>query len=136
MIRMNINVKIILQYRRNFYSQERYKELIKKSLNKRGSNVQWEISNSIADTWFLLSKNVENLDLIHHFSSEKQVPPDTVKRYLKEKGFESILKYHYTGSSIKGYESKVQFVLNAVMREIRDDQLYLEESKITQTPQI
>ena len=125
-----------MQYRRNFYNQERSKELIQKSLNIRWSNVQWEISNSIADTWFLLSKNVENLDLIHHFSSEKQGPPDTVRRFLKEKGFEKILKYHYTGSSIKGYESKVQFVLNAVMREIRDDQLYLEESKIAQTSQI
>ena len=133
---MNLNVKIILQYRRNFYSQERSKELIEKSLNIKWSNVQWEISNSIADTWFLLSKNVENVDLIHHFSSEKQVPPEIVKRYLKERGFENILKYHYTGGSVKGYESKVQFVLNDVMREIREDLLYLEESKIAQTSEI
>ena len=76
---------------------------------------------------------MENLDKIHLFSSEKQQIPNAVQRFLKEKNSDNSCKYHYTGSSIEGYVSKVNLVINTQLKEIKDDrrfivQIYQEES--------
>ena len=76
---------------------------------------------------------MKNFDKIHLFSSEKQEVPEAVKRFLKEKNSDNSCRCHYTGSSIEGYISKVNLVINTQLKEIKEVkrfivQVYQEES--------
>ena len=133
MIEKNLNVKIVLFYRNNFYSPEKVQSIIHEKLYWNRNKVECDVANSYGDLWFLLRKNVENFDKIHLFSSEKQWIPEAVKRFFKEKNSYNTCRCHYTGSSIEGYISKVNLVINTQLKEIKDDkrfiiQVYQEES--------
>ena len=133
LVKMNYNVKLVLHYKKNFFPTNKALELIQRCTKLDGNQAQCEIAHSSGGLWFLLSKNIENLDVIHHFSSEKQAPPDAVMRFLKEKDAVNIIKYHYTGSSFEGYYNKVRIVLANQLKEIRDKGFirnYIQENNL------
>ena len=124
LIKNNLNIKIVFFYRRNYYLPEKVQELISNWLKIIGNKVECEVANSSGDLWFLLSKNVENFDIIHIFSSEKQGLPRSVLKFLEEKNCEKLLKLHYTGWSFLSYSSKLNIVLNSLSKEIISNQDY------------
>ena len=89
-----INTDLILELIQNMFEYE--------------EKIECNIATSYSDLWYLISRNIENCDYIHIFSSEKYREPDSVKRFLKEKRAQNRLKIHYTGSSIQGYVSKLK----------------------------
>ena len=109
----------------NFYSSEKVQSIINEKLYWNGNKIECDVANSYGDLWFLLSKNVENFDKIHLFSSEKQWIPKAVQRFLKEKKSDNSWNCHYTGSSIEGYISKVNSVINNQLKEIKDDRRFI-----------
>ena len=127
MIKNGLNVKVILFYRRNFYHSENVQEFIQEKLKIDGHRIYWEIAKWMGDLWFLLGKNIENLDIIHFFCSEKQRAPEKVCKFLKEKKSEHLLKYHYTGSSFERYNSIVCSVLSRQFNEIKDKANFLNK---------
>ena len=84
----------------------------------------------------MLSKNVENFDKIHLFSSEIQKIPEAVKRFFRENNSDNPCRYHYTGSSIEGYVSKVNSVINNVLKKIKDDREFIVQNKQEESVQI
>ena len=126
---MNFHVKIILFYRRNLYTTDIVQELVNKILISSENRANCEVAYSSGDLWFILSKNIENCDIVHIFSSEKQNLPESVSRFLKVKKSGSWVKIHYTGSSFDGYASKVGFILNAQLKELssrKDCKLFIK----------
>ena len=109
----------------NFYSPERVQSIIHEKLYWNGIKIECDVANSYGDVWFLLRKNVENLDKIHLFSSERQEVPEAVKRFFTEMNSDNSWRYHYTGSSIEGYVSKVNLVINNQLKEIKDDRRFI-----------
>ena len=101
----------------NFYSPEKVQDIIREKLYWKGNKIGCDVANSFGDIWFLLSKNVENFDKIHLFSSEIQKIPEAVKRFFRENNSDNPCRYHYTGSSIEGYVSKVNSVINNVLKK-------------------
>ena len=113
--------------RNNFYSSKingEFEECLQKSVK----GAQCEMAYSSADLWFQLFKNVENHDIIHIFSSEKLRPPEAALRMLKDKRSEDLLKIHYTGSSLQGYFSNVEKVLNNQLKNLRSNREFAKFS--------
>ena len=121
MVEMNLNVKVVLFYRKNIYKREQIQEIIEEKFRYFGNRAQWDVANSLGDLWFGLFNNVSNFDLIHLFSSEKQELPETVKSFIKQNRSEGSCRFHYTGSSFKGYVEKVWNILGNQIKEIKDD---------------
>ena len=118
MIKSGLNIKIVYFFRNNFYINKNIIEEFEEYLKKSVKDAQCEIAYSYVDLWFQLFKNVENRDIIHIFSSEKLRPPEAALRMLKDKRSEDRLKIHYTGSSLQGYYSNVEKVLNNQIKHL------------------
>ena len=120
----------------NFYLPEKVQDIIREKLYWKGNKVGCDVANSYGDLWYLLSKNVENFDKIHLFSSEIQKIPEAVKRFFREKNSDNSWRYHFTGSSIEGYISKVNSVINNLLEKIKDDREFIVQNKQEEIVQI
>ena len=66
----------------------------------------------------MLSKNIQNLDIIHIFSSEPQRVPDSVLKYLQENKVSNYLKIMKTGSSMKDYGRVVAQISSEIVNNL------------------
>ena len=72
-----LNIKVIYFFRSNFYYSSKTREELEEFLKESVKDAQCEIAYSSVDLWFQLRKNIENSDIVHIFSSEKQLPPES-----------------------------------------------------------
>ena len=84
LIYLGINTRIIVMFKSYSHCNDQIRCLIQSYL-KSSWNVECEFATSSGDLWHLLSKNIQNFDIIHIFSSEPQRVPDSVLKYLQKK---------------------------------------------------
>ena len=85
---------------------------------KSSCNAECEFATFSGDLWYLLSKNIQNLDIIHIFSSEPQRVPDSVLKYLQENKVSNYLKIMKTGSSMKDYGRVVAQISSEIVNNL------------------
>ena len=104
-----------------FKSNSQYNDHIRcliQSYLKSSWSIECEFATSSGDLWYLLSKNIENLDIIHIFSSEPQRVPDSVLKYLQDNKASNNLKIMKTGSSMKDYSRVVTQISNQIVNNL------------------
>ena len=114
LIYLGLNTRIIVMFKSNSHYNDQIRCLIQSYL-KSSCNFECEFATSSGDLWHLLSKNIENFDIIHIFSSEPQRVPDSVLKYLKDNKRSQNLKVMKTGSSIKDYSRVVAQISSKIV---------------------
>ena len=94
-------LKIIISIRVNWRIKEEIIDYIMDIFGSEMEENKWEVARSNGDLWFLLSGDVEELNMINIFSSEKQTIPEAVLRHLDKNRARQSVKFRYAGSSIK-----------------------------------
>ena len=117
LIYLGLSTRIIVMFKSNSQYNDYIRCLIQSYL-KSSWNVECEFATSSGDLWYLLSKNIENLDIIHIFSSEPQRVPDSVQKYLHENKASKNLKVMKTGSSMKDYSRVVTQISSEIYQNI------------------
>ena len=125
MIECGLNVEVICFIRSNIYGHSKECEKLEEYLKKSITDVKYKIAHSIIDLWFQLWRNVENLDIIHIFSSESDRAPEAANRFLEDRKSEDLLKFHGTGSSFEEYFNKVGTILNKQIKELENNEEFL-----------
>ena len=78
------------------------------------SKFKWEFAESLPDFWFLIAKNIINLDIIHIFSTENICIPEAVKNIFSQsnkKNHEANLNIYHTGRTLSNLADKIKSVL-------------------------
>ena len=104
-----------------FKSYSHYNDQIRcliQSYLKSSCNVECEFATSSGDLWHLLSKNIQNFDIIHIFSSEPQRVPDSVLKYLQENKASKNLKVMKVGSSKQDYSRVIIQILSKIVNNL------------------
>ena len=113
LIYFGINTRIIVLFKSYSHYNDQIRCFIQSELNTN-FKFECEFATSSGDLWYLLSKNIQNFDIIHIFSSEPQRVPDSVLKYLQENKAFKNLKVMKTGSSMQDYSR----VITQISREI------------------
>ena len=128
-IYLGINTRIIVMFKSNSQYKDEIRCLIQSYL-KTSCNVECEFATSSGDLWHLLSKNIENFDIIHIFSSEPQRVPDSVLKYLKDNKRSQNLKVMKTGSSIKDYSRVVAQISYKIVGNFAKNERFISKTAI------
>ena len=114
LINLGINTRIIVMFKSYSHYNDQIRCLIQSYL-KTSCDVGCEFATSSGDLWHLLAKNIQNLDIIHIFSSEPQRVPDSVLKYLYDKSAFNNLKIIKTGSSMQDYSRVVAQISSKIV---------------------
>ena len=114
LIYLGLNTRIIVMFKSYSHYNDQIRCLIQSYL-KSSCNVECEFATSSGDLWHLLSKNIENFDIIHIFSSEPQRVPDSVLKFLQENKASKNLKVMKTGSSMQDYNRVVAQISSKIV---------------------
>ena len=129
LINIGINIRIIVMFKS--YSQ--YKDEIQcfiQSYLKSSCKVECEFATSSGDLWHLLSKNIQNFDIIHIFSSEPQRVPDSVLKYLHDNKASKKLKIIKTGSSMQDYSRVVIQISSKIVENLSKNERFKAKTSI------
>ena len=114
LINLGIKTRIIVMFKSYSHYNDQIRCLIQSYL-KSSCDVGCEFATSSGDLWHLLSKNIQNLDIIHIFSSEPQKVPDSVLKYLQDNKASKNLKVMKTGSSMQDYSRVVAQISSKIV---------------------
>ena len=117
LIYYGINTRIIVMFKSYSHYNDYILCLIQSYL-KSSCDFECEFATSSGDLWHLLSKNIQNLDIIHIFSSEPQRVPDSVLKYLQDNKRSQNLKVMKTGNSIKDYSRVVAQISSKIVKNL------------------
>ena len=129
LIFLGLNIRIIVMFKSYSHYNDQIQCLIQSYL-KSSCYVECEFATSSGDLWHLLSKNIENFDIIHIFSSEPQRVPDSVLKYLQENKALKILKIIKTGSSMQDYSRVVAQISSKIVEKISKNERYIAKKSI------
>ena len=129
LINLGINTRIIVMFKSYSYYNDQIRCLIQSYLITN-CDVECEFATSSGDLWHLLSKNIQNLDIIHIFSSEPQRVPDSVLKYLHDKRASKKLKIIKTGSSMQDYSRVVAQISSKIVENLAKNERFKANSAI------
>ena len=129
LIYLGVNTRFIVLFKSYSHFNEEIRSLFQSEL-KTNFKVECEFATSSGDLWHLLSKNIQNFDIIHIFSCEPQRVPDSVLKYLQDNKATKNLKVLKTGSSMQDYSWVLAQISSKIISNLQKNERFIAKNLI------